>query len=146
LGDLNDDGRAELFAFRAVVALLLLLPAVGGLAGAFGGIDAMARLFGSEEPLVLAPLLRNNFRAISAAFFSWVPLVLWSLAAPSRPAGALRIIFGCGFLAGCARLTGWWVEGYPGPLAVAILSIELGGMPLLLLWHARLLGKLRANG
>jgi len=138
LGDLNRRRDAELAAFRAVVGVLLLIPAIAGLVGAFGGIDGMARLFGSDAELVLAPLLRNNFRAICAAFFSWAPLVVWSLAAPSRPAGALRIVLACGFLAGCARLTGWLVEGHPGPIGLAIMSLELIGMPLLLLWHARL--------
>jgi len=132
-------------AFRAVVCVLLSIPAIAGLAGAFGGIEGMARLFGSEQEAVLAPVLRNNFRAICAAFFSWAPLALWSLAAPARRAGALRIILGCAFLAGCARLTGWLVDGHPGAIALAILSIELGGMPLLLLWHARLLRRARAE-
>jgi hypothetical protein len=41
-------------------------------------------------------------------------------------------------VAGFARLTGWLVEGYPGGVAVGIMAIELAGMPVLLLWHARL--------
>ncbi|HEU4429061.1 MAG TPA: DUF4345 domain-containing protein [Myxococcota bacterium] len=145
MGDLSETRDVELGAFRAVVVALLLIPAVAGLTGAFGGIEGMARLFGSDAPLVLSPVLRNNFRAICAAFFSWAPLVAWSLATWSRPAGALRIILACGFLAGCARLTGWLVEGHPGAVAVAILSIELGGMPLLLVWHGRLLRRARAE-
>jgi hypothetical protein len=128
LGDLNEDGGGELFAFRAVVGILLLLPAVAGLAGAFGGIDALARLFGTDAELVLSPLLRNNFRAICVAFFSWAPLVLWSLAGPSQPAGALRIVLACGFLAGCARLTGWLAEGSPGPIGLALMTLELAGI------------------
>ena len=144
MGDLKR-ADAELHAFRAVVGCVLLIPGVAGLVGAFGGIEAMARLFGSDAELVLAPLLRNNFRAICVAFFSWVPLVIWSLAVPSQPAGALRIVLACAFLAGFARLTGWLVEGHPGPIGVAILSLELVGMPLLLLWHARLLRAMRAR-
>lgn len=131
--------RAERRAFHAVVGVVLLLPLVAGLVGAFGGIEGMAWLFGVDDPLVVPPLLRNNFRAISAAFASWFPLVVWSLAAPAARAAVFRIIVGFGFVAGLARATGWWSEGDPGPIAAGILAIELIGMPLLLLWHARLL-------
>jgi hypothetical protein len=130
--------RAERRAFHAVVGVVLLLPLVAGLVGAFGGIEGMAWLFGVDAPLAVPPLLRNNFRAISAAFASWCPLVVWSLAAPVARAAAFRIIVGFGFVAGLARATGWWREGDPGPIAAGILAIELLGMPLLLLWHARL--------
>jgi hypothetical protein len=130
--------QVELRAFYAVVGLLLLVPLVGGLAGAFGGVEGMARLFGVDDPIVLAPLLQNNFRAVCCAFFSWVPLVVWSLAALPERAGAFRIIVGCGFLTGLARLTGHLVDGYPGLVPVVFLALELGGMPILLLWHARL--------
>jgi hypothetical protein len=130
--------RVELRAFYGVVGLILLIPSVAGLAGAFGGIEGLARLFGVEDPIVLAPLLRNNLRAICCAFFSWVPLVVWSLASLPERAGAFRIVAGCAFLAGFARLTGWLVEGYPGVVPVGIMTIELGVIPVLLLWHARL--------
>jgi hypothetical protein len=135
--------RAERGTFHAVVGVVLLLPLVAGLVGAFGGMGGMARLFGVDEPLVAPPLLRNNFRAIAAAFASWAPLVVWSLAAPAERAAVFRIIVGFGFVAGLARATGWWAEGDPGPIAAGIMAIELVGMPLLLLWHARLV---RAHG
>jgi hypothetical protein len=130
--------RAELRAFQAVVGVVLLLPLVAGAVGAFGGMEGMARLFGEDGALVAQPVLRNNFRAICVAFASWCPLVVWSLAALRERAAAFRIIVGSGFVAGLARLTGWWAEGDPGAVAAGILAIELAGMPLLLLWHARL--------
>jgi hypothetical protein len=130
--------RAELRAFRGVVGLVLLIPLIGGLVGAFGGLEGMARLFRVDPEIVVAPTLRNNFRAICCAFVSWVPIVIWSLAALPERAAVFRIVVGCAFVAGFARLTGWLVEGYPGGVAVGIMAIELAGMPVLLLWHARL--------
>jgi hypothetical protein len=143
--------RVEFRAFYGVVGLLLLGPLVGGLVGAFGGVEGMARLFGVRDPIVLAPLLRNNFRAVCCAFFSWLPLVIWSLAALPERAGAFRIVIGCGFLTGLARLTGYLVDGYPGLAPVVFLALELAGMPILLLWHARLVrlaqaGRSEASG
>jgi len=130
---------SELRAFYGVVGGVLLIPLVGGLVGAFGGLGGMAQLFGTDSEIVISPVLKNNFRAICCAFVSWVPLVIWSLAALVERAGAFRIIVGCAFLAGFARLTGWVFEGYPGIVPVGIMTIELGLMPILLLWHARLM-------
>jgi hypothetical protein len=137
--------RVELRLFYGVVGLILLIPSVAGLVGAFGGLEGIAYLFGVEEPIVISTLLRSNLRAVCCAFFSWVPLVVWSLVALPERAGAFRIIVGCGFLAGFARLTGWLVEGYPGVVPVGIMAIELGVMPILLLWHARLVRLARWN-
>lgn len=140
--------RSELRAFHGVVGLVLLIPLFGGLTGAFGGLEGMAYLFQVDHELVVSPLLRNNFRAVCTAFASWVPLVIWSLAALPERAAVFRIVVGCGFVAGFARVTGWRIEGYPGAVAVGIMAIELAGMPLLLLWHARLvrLGRARHAG
>jgi hypothetical protein len=137
--------RSELRAFHGVVGLVLLIPLVGGLVGAFGGLEGMAVLFRVDHELVVSPLLRNNFRAICCAFSSWVPLTVWSLAALPERAAVFRIVVGCAFLAGVARLTGWRAEGYPGAVAVGIMTIELAGMPLLLLWHTRLVQLGRAR-
>ena len=128
----------ELRIFHGIVGLVLLIPLIGGLVGAFGGLEGMARLFGADPELLVAPVLRNNFRAICCAFVSWVPLVIWSLAALPERAPVFRIVASCGFLAGFARVAGWWAEGHPGAIAAAIMTIELAGMPALLLWHARL--------
>jgi hypothetical protein len=130
--------RSELRVFYGVVGLLLLIPLLDGLVGAFGGLVGMARLFLVDDQVAMSPVLKSNCRAICCAFFSWLPLVVWSLAALRERAGAFRIIIGCGFLAGLARLTGWLVEGYPGVAPAGLMAIELGFLPLLLLWHARL--------
>lgn len=135
--------RSELRAFYGVVGLILLIPLIGGFVGAFGGLKGMAYLFGTDAEMVVSPALRNNFRAISCAFVSWVPLVIWTLAAIPERAGAFRIVVGSAFLAGFARLTGVLVEGYPGIVPVGIMGIELGFMPLLLLWHTRLVRLVR---
>jgi hypothetical protein len=68
-----------------------------------------------------------------------VPLVIWSLRRMRERAGAFRIVFGCAFLAGFARLTGILVDGSPGLAPTIFIGIELVAIPALLLWHARLL-------
>jgi hypothetical protein len=137
--------RVELLAFYGLVGLILLIPLVGGLVGAFGRLEEMAYLFGVDTQVLAAPLLRNNFRAICFMFFAYVPLVIWTLAAMLERAGAFRIIFACAFLAGFARLTGYVAEGYPGDVPVVFMTMELALMPLLLLWHARLVRLVRSS-
>jgi hypothetical protein len=125
-------------AFRGVGGAVLLIPLLGGSVGAFGGIEGLAWLFGVTDPIELSPALRNDFRAICLAFVSWVLLVAWSLAALRERAAVFRIVVGCAFVAGFARLTGWLVEGYPGLVPIGLMAVELVGMPVLLVWHARL--------
>lgn len=134
--------RSEFRAFLGVVGLLLLIPLFGGISGAFGGAESLALLFGETRTPAVSPTLESNLRAISCAFLSWVLLVTWSLADMPARAGAFRIVLACGFLAGCARLTGWVADGYPGAAPVAIMAIELAALPPLALWHARLMRRL----
>jgi hypothetical protein len=135
--------RAELGGFYGVVGLLLFIPLLGGLVAAFGGLEGLASLFGVDGEIVMPASLRSDYRAIPIAFFSWVPLLIWSLAALPERTAVFRIIIGCGFLAGFARLTGYLVEGYPGVEAIVLMIIEFVGMPIMLLWHARLVRLIR---
>ena len=137
---------AELLAFRCIVGSILLIPLVGGLVGAFGGLEGLASLFAVDAPMVVPASLRNSLRAICIGFFAWVPVAIWSLTKLPERAGAFRILLGCGFLAGFARLTGWLVDGYPGIVVVGIMIIELVGMPILFLWHGRLVRRETADG
>jgi hypothetical protein len=135
--------RVELRFFYAVIGLVLIIPVVVGLVGAFGGLERMAPLFGVDHKVVAPVSLRSSLRAISFMFFAWVPMVIWAVAALPERTGAFRIALGCAFLAGFARLTGYVVEGYPGVVPLALLIIEIAGMPILLFWHGRIVRQLR---
>lgn len=136
--DAKNPARVEMIAFRVVIGMILLIPLAGGMTGAFGGLEGMARLYGMEGQIVVPVGLRSNFRAISFMFSMIVPLVIWTLAALPERAGAFRIVVGCAFLAGFARLTGYLVDGSPGLIPTILMTLEFILMPILLLWHARL--------
>src|SRR5688572_3002330 len=116
--------RVERRVFCGAVGMILFIPLIAGLTGAFGGVEGMAWLFGLDGRIELPGVVRNNFRAICFMFFAWVPLVIWTLAALPERAGAFRIVFGCAFLAGFVRLTGWLVDGYPGVSPVVFTTLE----------------------
>ena len=130
---------SERRAFFVAMGLLLLIPGIAGPTIGFLGIDGLAALFRIEGGTSAAPALRNHLRAIGWMFFSLVPLVVWSLRDLRPRAGAFRIVMGCAFLAGFARLTGRLVDGSTGVLPMALMIIELVVLPALLWWHSRLL-------
>ena len=134
----------ELRAFQIVVALVLLLPLGLGLVGAFGGLDAHARLASVEGNVEAPPALRSDLRALAWMFAGIVPLTWWCLRDFVGRANGFRIIFGFAALAGLVRLIGWFADGPGGTNVMATMAVELGMIPLVLLWHARLVRKLRA--
>jgi hypothetical protein len=123
--------------FRIVVGLVLVIPGIAGPVAGFLGVPTLARLLQAEPPTI-PPSLHNSLRAVCWMFFALVPLVIWSLRAMKERAGAFQIIVACGFVAGLTRLTGTIVDGWPGPIPIGIMTIELGLMPVLLVWHRRL--------
>lgn len=130
--------ETELLLFRIAVGLLLAIPVTAGPVVAFGGVDGLAVLFRQRGEIVLSPALRNHLRAIGWMFFAHVPVVIWSLRSMRERAAVFRIVAGLAVIAGFARITGWIVDGAPGPIPTLILCLELGYIPPLLLWHARL--------
>src|ERR1700752_3528074 len=129
----------ELRMFYVAVGSILLIPLVAGNVGAWGGLEGMAALFGEDRHAVLAPAVRNHLRAITWMFVLLVPLIIWTLRDLEARAGAFRIVVGFGVVAGFARITGRFVDGDPGVIATGITVIELGVLPVVLLWHARLI-------
>jgi hypothetical protein len=126
---------SELNWLRVVSGSVLVIPLVVGPVGAFGGLEGLAALFGEDRGIVVSPALRDHLRAICWMFFAIAPLVAWSLAAPVERAGTFRIVVGCAVLAGLARVVGAVVDGNPGVLAFVFAALELGMLPVILMWH-----------
>ena len=136
---------AELRAFRLVVITVLMIPMVVGPAGAYGGLEGLAALFGEDPHAVLAPAVRNHLRAICWMFFALVPLVAWTIIdtqALAQRAGAFRIVVVMAALAGVARIAGWVADGAPGTIATLFTSLEIVVLPAVLGWHVRLVRRL----
>jgi hypothetical protein len=125
-------------AFKAVVIAITLIPFTAGLVGAFGGVEGLCALFGEDRHVVLAPGIRNHLRAICWVFFVLAPTLWWTLGNLRERAQTFRIVVGFTALAGFARITGIVVDGNPGPPAIIFMTMELVALPLVLVWHARL--------
>jgi len=136
----------ELRAFQTSVGAVLVIPGIAGPVGGFLGIPTLAKLLQADAPII-PPSLHNSLRAIVWMFFALVPIVVWSLRAAHlrERAGAFQAVVGCAFVAGFARMTGYAVDGWPGIIPVGLMTIELAGMPALLLWHRRLVRQLQVG-
>jgi hypothetical protein len=131
---------SELHVFRAIVIVIVaVIPTLVGLAAGFGGLEALAALFGREAPASVDPSLRNHLRAICIVFAGFGWLLVWSTLALQERKGAFRIVIGVVIVAGFARIAGWISDGPPGALATTLLAMELILFPALFLWHQRLL-------
>jgi len=134
---------SELNWFRTLTGAILVIPLVIGPVGAFGGLEGLAALFGEDRHVQLAPALRDHLRAICWMFFVLAPLVAWTLASPAERATPFRIVVVGAMLAGVARVVGAAVDGNPGMLAWVFAAVELGVLPIVLMWHTAIVHRLQ---
>ena len=126
-------------ALQIAVAVLALVPIVGGLSGALMGQVP----FVAMDPMLQADArgfnvsLDSHFRYLSGLLLG-IGLVAWStIPAIERHGTRFRLITAIVFVGGLARLYGVVVMGWPGPPMVFGLVMELVVTPLLCLWQWR---------
>jgi len=128
----------ETRAVRTVVYAVLLIPLIAGTVAAYGGLEGFAALFHESRTVVLAPALRDHVRAITWMFALLAPLVWWTVQDLAARATPFRLIMGWAAAAGIVRIVGMIVDGYAGVLACIFTGMELVLLPILIVWHARL--------
>lgn len=124
--------KTEICLLQTCVAVASLVPVAAGLQGV---VESAAMLRGVEPPL--PPDLGSHFRYLSGlllgiglGFVACIPRIA-ERSVMFRLLGFVVIVGGLGRLAGLA------LDGAPGPAHVAALGMELGVVPLLLLWQGR---------
>ena len=125
---------------QAAVALGCVVPL---LAGGSGMIEGPAFLRGVASPA--APDLDSHFRylsgllfAIGLAFASCIPGIEGKTA-------RFRLLAFLVVIGGLGRLVGLLTAGAPGAGHLFGLAMELGTVPLLVLWQARVAGAIRPS-
>jgi hypothetical protein len=124
---------------RLLQAAVALSCAVPLLAGGSGMVEGPEFLSGVEAGV--AADLDSHFRylsgllfAIGIAFASCIPGI-------ERKTGRFRLLALLVFIGGLGRLFGLVSSGVPGTGHVFGLAMELGTVPLLVLWQARVAGR-----
>ena len=121
---------AEKRLLQAVVLLVLLVPLAGGTLGVVFGPDWLHRGVVGRD-------LDSHFRYLSGLLLAMVLLFASCLPDIETRGVRMRLIAILPVTGGLARLYGMLIGGPPGRGHLIALGIELGVVPLLLLWQAR---------
>ena len=124
--------RIERRLLQAAVALGCIVPLLAGGSGMIQGPEFLSGVGGD-----VAPDLDSHFRylsgllfAIGVAFASCIPRI-------DRKTARFRLLALLVVIGGLGRLFGLLSSGVPGTGHVFGLAMELGTVPLLVLWQAR---------
>jgi hypothetical protein len=127
--------RVERRILQVLLAVLSLIPLLG-LAIAFGPGPAFFQPAGSPPPPVD---LDNQWRYLSGVYVSVTLAIWWTLPHVETRLAPIRIASLGVMIGGIGRLVSMAQRGRPDdPAMLAGVVLELGVVPLLLLWQARL--------
>lgn len=123
--------------FQTVLAVLGLIPVItGGLSVAFG-VNAFSFVGGLVTPDMASNIvLDSEIRFLGAIWFGIGILVFWIIPSIDRQTSLFRLLMAIIFLGGVGRLLSAFLVGIPPTLFIAIIVLELVGMPLLVVWQS----------
>lgn len=118
-------------ALQATMAVTLLLPLAAALPGIAGGPGFLGR------PAVIPVDLDSHFRYLSGLFLGMLLLFASCVPAVETKGARMRMLALMVVIGGLARAGSWIAVGQPSAGHVAGLVVELGLVPLLVIWQAR---------
>ncbi len=125
-------------ALTWVLRTLAATPVVVGLLHMALGLQAETMLAAHVPAEVLREPVLDSQNRFNGALFLTYGLTLFLCSADLRKhATLLRLLAGGLFLGGLSRLVSAAVCGVPPPSILALIAVELGVPPALLLWHVR---------
>lgn len=119
----------------AVIGVLGLVPTVTGVLGIVRGPA------GAPGGAPTTASVDSEYRFINVFWAAAGPALWWSLVRPEERAGVTRILLGLASAGGLPRLLSVRRTGWPHPVFRGTIVLELAVVPLVLLWHARVLGR-----
>lgn len=126
--------------FIIFLKLLALVPVFVGLLHVIHGLGTDVQLGARVTAAVLAdPVLDSQNRFYGTIFMGYGVLLYLCATDLRRHVVLFRILVGFVYLGGVARLLSMALHGAPSAPVVGLTIIELVGVPLLMLWHARVL-------
>ena len=98
-------------------------------------------LLGAQLPedVISDPVLDSQNRFYGVVFMGFGALLFVCSSDVVKYATVLRITLGFVLLGGVARVISIVLFGLPTPLVSGLILVELIGVPLLLIWHAKVL-------
>lgn len=123
---------------QAVMCVVLLVPLSGGAMGMVFGPDWLHRGVVGRD-------LDSHFRYLSGLLFAMAALFASCVPNVERKAARLRLLAILPVTGGLARLFAF-LQGPPSRGHIVALCLELGVVPLLVLWQARVAKRLAGIG
>jgi hypothetical protein len=122
---------AEKRLLQIVILVVLLVPLSGALIGIVRGPEGF-------DYTATGVTLDSHFRYLSGLLLAMVALFAACVPKIERSGALLRLVSVLPITGGLARLVSLIVAGVPSWQHVTALCIELGVVPLILLWQVRL--------
>lgn len=122
-------------------ALIVVLAILGGVAVASGlaGIVLGPAFIPGGAPVPAS--VDSEYRFTNVFWLAAGVALWWSLRRPEQRVLATRIPLALAALGGVARLISALVTGWPHPVFIATIVLELVVVPLVLWWHARTIAR-----
>ncbi|WP_448663133.1 DUF4345 domain-containing protein [Sphingomonas sp. CJ20] len=127
--------HAEKRALQAAMVVVLLVPLGGAAMGIAQGPAWLDRGAAGVD-------LDSHFRYLSGLLLAMSALFLSCVPGIERKGARMRLIAVLPVVGGLARLLSLLVAGVPGTAHLAALGIEIGVVPMLVLWQARVARRL----
>ncbi|MFE7506815.1 DUF4345 domain-containing protein [Promicromonospora sp. NPDC057488] len=118
-------------ALLVVIAVLGAVPVLSGLLGIVVGPEALP----GGGPVNAT--IDSEYRFVNAFWLAAGLLIWWSLRDPVRRADVTRVILAIAALGGVPRLVSAAATGWPHPVFVGALVLELVVVPLVIWLHVR---------
>jgi hypothetical protein len=115
-----------------VLSVLGAVPVATGLLAIIGG-PTVAPGGGPTTPSVDSEYRFVNVFWLGAGLILW-----WTLLKPQPRALVTRTVLALAAIGGLARLLSVFIVGWPHPVYIGTLGLELIVVPLVILWHSRL--------
>jgi hypothetical protein len=117
--------------------LLATIAALGALPLATGVLGVIRGPAGAPGGAPTTASLDSEYRFVNVFWAAAGPALWWSLARADERAGFTRVLLGLAAAGGLPRLLSVRRTGWPHPVFRATIVLELVVVPLVLVWHAR---------
>jgi hypothetical protein len=121
-------------------------PLLLGAIGVLGALPLVTGLLGIVRGPAGAPgggpttaSVDSEYRFINVFWAAAGPALWWSLARPAERAGFTRVLLGLAAAGGLPRLLSVQRTGWPHPVFRGTIVLELVVVPLVLVWHAKVI-------
>ncbi|MFI8524762.1 DUF4345 domain-containing protein [Promicromonospora sukumoe] len=122
-------------ALLVVIAVLGAVPVLSGLLGIVIGPEALP----GGGPVNAT--IDSEYRFTNTFWLAAGLLIWWSLRRPDERAAVTRVILAIAALGSIPRLVSVAATGWPHPVFIGALVLELFVVPLVIWWHVRTIGR-----